>query len=52
MPPRYGLLKYVMDAAHATGASNLHIIPISISYDMIGDVSDYAAQESGAAKRP
>ena len=52
MPPRYGLLKYVMDAAHATGARKLHIIPISISYDMIGDVADYAAQESGATKRP
>jgi len=52
MPPRYGLLKYVMDAAHATGAENLHIIPISISYDMIGDVKDYAAMESGATKRP
>jgi glycerol-3-phosphate O-acyltransferase len=52
MPPRYGLLKYVMDSAHATGAENLHIIPISISYDMIGDVKDYAAQESGASKRP
>ncbi|MFK8041919.1 glycerol-3-phosphate 1-O-acyltransferase [Congregibacter sp.] len=52
MPPRYGLLKYVMDSAHATGAENLHIIPISISYDMIGDVKDYAAMESGATKRP
>ncbi|MEE4107947.1 MAG: glycerol-3-phosphate 1-O-acyltransferase [Halieaceae bacterium] len=52
MPPRYGLLKYVMDAAHATDARKLHIIPISISYDMIGDVHDYAAQESGATKRP
>ncbi|WP_439100777.1 glycerol-3-phosphate 1-O-acyltransferase [Congregibacter sp.] len=52
MPPRYGLLKYVMDSAHATGAENLHIIPISISYDMIGDVKDYAALESGATKRP
>lgn len=52
MPPRYGLLKYVMDSAHATGAENLHIVPISISYDMIGDVKDYAAEESGAIKRP
>jgi glycerol-3-phosphate O-acyltransferase len=41
-----------MDAAHATGARKLHIIPVSISYDMIGDVADYAAQESGATKRP
>lgn len=52
MPPRYGLLKYVMDSAHATGAENLHIVPISISYDMIGDVKDYAVEESGAVKRP
>lgn len=52
MPPRYGLLKYVMDSAHATGARNLHIVPIAISYDMIGDVHDYSQQESGAAKRP
>ncbi|MEM8941580.1 MAG: glycerol-3-phosphate 1-O-acyltransferase [Pseudomonadota bacterium] len=52
MPPRYGLLKYVMDSAHATGARNLHIIPISISYDMIGDVKDYAVEQSGAVKRP
>ncbi|MEO0435670.1 MAG: glycerol-3-phosphate 1-O-acyltransferase [Pseudomonadota bacterium] len=52
MPPRYGLLKYVMDSAHATGARNLHIIPISISYDMIGDVKDYADEQSGATKRP
>ena len=52
MPPRYGLLKYVMDSAHATGAENLHIIPVSISYDMIGDVKDYAVEEAGATKRP
>lgn len=52
MPPRYGLLKYVLDSAHATNAENLHIIPISISYDMIGDVKDYANEESGATKRP
>jgi glycerol-3-phosphate O-acyltransferase len=52
MPPRYGLLKYVMDSAHATGAQNLHIVPISISYDMIGDVKDYASEQSGGVKRP
>ena len=52
MPPRYGLLKYVMDSAHNTGAQKLHIVPISISYDMIGDVKDYAAEQSGGVKRP
>lgn len=52
MPPRYGLLKYVMDSAHSTGTENLHIIPISISYDMIGDVKDYTVLEAGATKQP
>jgi glycerol-3-phosphate O-acyltransferase len=52
MPPRYGLLKYVMDSAHATGLRNLHIIPISISYDLIGDVKDYAKEQAGGVKRP
>lgn len=52
MPPRYGLLKYAMDSAHNTGAENLHIIPVSISYDMIGDVKDYAKEQAGGVKRP
>ena len=52
MPPRYGLLKYVIEAAHATKASDLHFIPVSISYDLIGEVADYAMEQSGQQKRP
>lgn len=52
MPPRYGLLKYVMDSAHNTGAENLHFVPVSISYDLIGDVKDYAKEQAGGVKRP
>jgi glycerol-3-phosphate O-acyltransferase len=52
MPPRYGLLKYVIEAAHASGAENLHIIPIAINYDLIGDVQDYATEQAGATKQP
>jgi glycerol-3-phosphate O-acyltransferase len=52
MPPRYGLLKYVVEAAHTARARNLHIIPIAINYDLIGDVSDYATEQAGAVKRP
>ena len=52
MPPRYGLLKYVMEAAHATDARDLHIIPIAINYDLIGDVRDYAVEQAGATKQP
>jgi glycerol-3-phosphate O-acyltransferase len=52
MPPRYGLLKYVIEAAHTSGITNLHIIPVAINYDLIGDVQDYATEQSGISKRP
>ncbi|MGI9248566.1 MAG: 1-acyl-sn-glycerol-3-phosphate acyltransferase, partial [Woeseiaceae bacterium] len=52
MPPRFGLIKYVIEAAHATRARDLHFIPVSISYDLIGEVADYALEQSGAKKRP
>ena len=52
MPPRYGLLKYVMEAVADSDAEGLHIIPVAINYDMINDVKDYAAEQSGAIKRP
>ena len=52
MPPKYGLLKYVTEAAHTTGARNLHIFPISISYDLIGDVADMTTEQTGAVKAP
>ena len=52
MPPRYGMLKYVLDAMQQSSAENLHIIPVAINYDMINDVKDYAAEQSGGIKRP
>ncbi|PLW83690.1 glycerol-3-phosphate acyltransferase [Kineobactrum sediminis] len=50
MPPRYGLLKYVLEACHATGARDIHIIPITISYDLIRDVEEYATEQTGRGK--
>jgi glycerol-3-phosphate O-acyltransferase len=51
MPPRYGLLKYVIEGAHATNARNLHFIPVAINYDLIGDVKSYASEQSGSVKQ-
>ncbi len=50
MPPRYGLLKYVLEACYATHARNIHIIPISINYDLIRDVEEYATEQTGRGK--
>jgi glycerol-3-phosphate O-acyltransferase len=52
MPPRYGLLKYVLDACHTTEAENIHIVPISISFDLIHDVEEYSLEQAGRIKKP
>ena len=52
MPPRYGLLKYALDAARETDARNIHILPVTISYDFITDVDDYVAEQTGTKKTP
>jgi glycerol-3-phosphate O-acyltransferase len=50
MPPRYGLLKYVLEACHETDARNIHIIPVALSYDLIRDVEEYASEQTGRGK--
>lgn len=50
MPPRYGLLKYVLEACQTTSARDIYIIPVSISYDLIRDVDEYADEQTGRAK--
>ncbi len=51
LAPRYGMLKYVLDAAHATDATDLQLMPVSINYDLIGEVGEYADQELGRPKQ-
>ena len=52
MPPRYGLLKYTLDAAHDAGIGGLHIYPFVTSFDQILDVEEYVAEQAGRAKKP
>ncbi|MDJ0749372.1 MAG: glycerol-3-phosphate 1-O-acyltransferase [Woeseiaceae bacterium] len=52
MPPKYGLMKYVVEAAHATQTNDLHFVPVSISYDLIGEAGEYAREQAGQKKRP
>jgi glycerol-3-phosphate O-acyltransferase len=51
LPPRFGLLAYVVDAYRRGKSDDVVLIPVSISYDQISDVPDYAAEQSGAAKQ-
>ncbi len=51
MPPRLGLFKYVVDSAHTNDIENLHFIPIVTSFDLIRDVEEYAAEQTGRKKK-
>ena len=50
LPPRFGLLAYVVDAWRRRKAEDVFLIPVSIAYDQISDVGDYAAEQRGGAK--
>jgi glycerol-3-phosphate O-acyltransferase len=50
MPPRLGMLSYVVDSMQRGKAEDLQLIPVSIAYDQIQDVPDYAREAQGKDK--
>ncbi len=50
LPPRFGLLGYVVDAYRRGRSEDVQLLPVSIGYDQISDVGDYAAEQRGGAK--
>ncbi|MBI3784925.1 MAG: glycerol-3-phosphate 1-O-acyltransferase [Deltaproteobacteria bacterium] len=50
LPPRFGLLAYVVDSYRRGKSEDVHLIPVSIAYDQIQDVSDYVAEQRGGKK--
>jgi glycerol-3-phosphate O-acyltransferase len=51
LPPRFGLLAYVVDAYRRGKSEDVHLVPVAIAYDQIQDVGDYTAEQRGAAKQ-
>jgi len=51
LPPRFGLLAYVIDAYRRGKSDDAFLIPVSIAYDQIEDVGSYAAEQRGAPKQ-
>lgn len=49
-PPRFGLLHYVVDSLERGKSEDVYLIPVSISYDHIQDVPDYAREAQGRDK--
>jgi glycerol-3-phosphate O-acyltransferase len=52
MPPRFGLINYVISSYLREDDSDLIIMPISIVYDQIPEVFDYDDLQAGGNKRP
>ncbi len=48
LPPRFGLLAHVVDAYRRGKAEDVMLIPVSIAYDQMQVVRDFAAEQSGA----
>jgi glycerol-3-phosphate O-acyltransferase len=51
LPPRFGLLAYVVDAYRRGRADDVVLVPVSIAYDQISDVQDYAHEQLGGKKK-
>ncbi|MGH7893684.1 MAG: 1-acyl-sn-glycerol-3-phosphate acyltransferase, partial [Candidatus Binatia bacterium] len=51
LPPRFGLLAYVVDAYRRGKSEDVHLIPVAIAYDQIQDVGAYTAEQRGAKKQ-
>ncbi|MEX1667133.1 1-acyl-sn-glycerol-3-phosphate acyltransferase [Zhongshania arctica] len=52
MPPRFGLINYVVSAHMRDDAPDLLLMPVSITYDQVPEVADYDALQAGGKKRP
>jgi glycerol-3-phosphate O-acyltransferase len=51
LPPRFGMLAYVVDAYRRGKSEDVVLIPTSLAYDQISDVGSYSAEQGGAAKK-
>ena len=49
--PRYGLLRYLIDAVEARRTDDVYLVPVAITYDQLAEVGLMAAEERGAKKQ-
>jgi glycerol-3-phosphate O-acyltransferase len=50
LPPRFGLLAYVVDSWRRGKSDDLMLVPVSIVYDQIQDLGSYINEAQGGAK--
>jgi len=52
LPPRLGLLSYAADAYLQGRVDDLLLLPVSVTYDQLHEISEYADYARGAQKKP
>ncbi|MCP4004923.1 MAG: hypothetical protein GY725_12080 [bacterium] len=50
LPPRYGMLNYIVDGVRKNDVDEVRIVPTAINYDEILEVGEYVRQQLGDAK--
>jgi glycerol-3-phosphate O-acyltransferase len=50
LPPRYGMLRYIVEGVRRTDVDDVLIVPTSITYDQVLEVGEYVRQEQGEPK--
>ena len=49
-PPKYGLLRYLVDAIESGVTDDMLLVPVSMTYDQLHEIGVMAAEEAGAKK--
>ena len=52
LPPRFGLFNYVVESILRTRSFEVEFVPVSVAYDQITEVDDYATEQRGHKKKP
>jgi len=52
LPPRLGLLSYAADAYLAGRVDDLLLLPVSVSFDQLHEIAEYADYARGGQKKP
>jgi glycerol-3-phosphate O-acyltransferase len=52
LPPRLGLLSYAAEAYKQGRVDDVLLLPVSITFDQLHEIAEYAEYARGAAKRP
>jgi glycerol-3-phosphate O-acyltransferase len=52
LPPRLGLLSYAADAFLEGRVDDVLLLPVSITFDQLHEITEYAAYARGASKKP